>query len=109
VVDDEATFRAVLREVLEAEGCTVQEAANGREAMHKLRDHVPDLILADLMMPTMNGWDFYAELARHERLANIPVAVVSAIARMRPLGARTLEKPVKLDQLLSLLESTLPA
>ena len=109
VVDDDAGFRAVIGEVLLAEGCSVREAANGREALRLLRHHLPDLILVDLMMPNMNGWDLYAELARDERLAGVPVAVVSAIAGMKPAGARGLDKPFGLGPLLALLESTLPA
>jgi two-component system alkaline phosphatase synthesis response regulator PhoP len=108
VVDDDAIFRAILCEVLKGEGCSVREANNGHQALEMVRAHVPDLILTDLMMPTMNGWDLCAELARDERFVDVPVAVISAIARMRPLGARTLEKPVKLAQLLALLESVLP-
>jgi len=109
LVDDDASFRAVIGEVLRAEGCSIREAANGREALRLLLHHLPDLILVDLMMPKMNGWDLYAELARDERLAGVPVAVVSAIAGMRPAGARALDKPFGLAPLLALLESTLPA
>jgi CheY-like chemotaxis protein len=109
LVDDDANFRAVVGEVLRAEGCSVREAADGREALRLLRHHVPQLILVDLMMPTMNGWDLYAELGRDERLAGVPVAIISAIAGMRPHGAQALEKPVRLAPLLALIESTLPA
>jgi CheY-like chemotaxis protein len=109
LVDDDATFRAVVGEVLRAEGCTIREAGNGREALRLLRHHLPELILVDLMMPSMNGWDFYAELVRDARLAQVPVAIVSAIAGMRPHGAQALEKPVRLAPLLALIEATLPA
>jgi len=108
VVDDDAIFRAILCEVLKGEGCSVREASNGRDALAMVSAHLPDLILTDLMMRTMNGWDLFAELARDERFADVPVAVISAVARMRPLGARMLEKPVKLSELLELLESILP-
>jgi CheY-like chemotaxis protein len=108
VVDDDAIFRAILCEVLKGEGCSVREANNGSEALAMVRAHVPDLILTDLMMPTMNGWDLYAELARDERFVDVPVAIISGIARMRPLGARRLQKPVKLAELLALLEAILP-
>jgi CheY-like chemotaxis protein len=108
VVDDDAIFRAILCEILKGEGCSVREASNGRDALEMVRTQVPDLILTDLMMPTMNGWDLYAELARDERFVDVPVAIISTVARMRPLGARMLEKPVKLSQLLALLESILP-
>jgi CheY-like chemotaxis protein len=109
LVDDDANFRAVVGEVLKAEGCSIREAADGREALRLLRHHVPQLILVDLMMPTMNGWDLYAELGRDERLARVPVAIISAIAGMRPHGAQALGKPIRLAPLLALIESTLPA
>jgi CheY-like chemotaxis protein len=109
LVDDDANFRAVVGEVLMAEGCTIREASCGREALRLMRHHLPDLILVDLMMPNMNGWDFYAELARDERLAGVPVAVISAISGMRPAGARAIDKPFRLAPLLALLESTLPS
>jgi CheY-like chemotaxis protein len=109
VVDDDSDFRAVLGEVLKAEGCTVREATNGREALEMVRGQRPDLILTDLMMPTMNGWDLYAELARDERLASVPLAFVSSVARMRPLGtAWTLKKPIDVADLHALLGKILP-
>jgi CheY-like chemotaxis protein len=108
VVDDDANFRAIVGEVLKAEGCTVREATNGRQALEMARAHTPDLILTDLMMPTMSGWDLCAELGRTERLARVPVAVVSGVARSLPCGVLALSKPVELSQLLALLESVLP-
>jgi CheY-like chemotaxis protein len=106
VVDDDPEFRAVVGEVLSAEGCSVYEAANGREALDLLSDLVPDLILLDLMMPVMNGWDFYAELQRDARFSKTEVAVLSAISRLRPFGQiRALNKPIDLGILLQLLET----
>ncbi len=108
LVDDDATFRAILGEVLKAEGCTVREATNGRQALEMARAHVPDLILTDLMMPTMSGWDLCAELGRSEGLSRIPVAVVSGAGRKLPDGVTGLSKPVELSELLALLASILP-
>ena len=108
VVDDDALCRIVLSEVLKAEGCTVREAANGHEALEMARAHVPDLILTDLMMPSMTGWDLCAELGRSERLAHVPVAIVSGTARSLPCGVLALSKPVEVTALLALLESVLP-
>jgi CheY-like chemotaxis protein len=107
LVDDDATFRAVLGEVLKAEGCSVREATNGRQALEMARDRVPDLILTDLMMPTMSGWDLCAELGRSKRLARVPVAVVSGAGRKLPRGVAGLTKPVELEELLALLASIL--
>jgi CheY-like chemotaxis protein len=106
VVDDDPEFRAVVGEVLAAEGCSVYEAANGREALDLLRDLLPDLILLDLMMPVMNGWDLYAELQRDARFSKTEIAVLSAVSRLRPFGQiRSLNKPIDLTILLQLLET----
>ena len=106
VVDDDADFREMLREVLMDEGCTVSEAANGKDALEMLGELTPDLILVDLMMPVMNGWDLFAALQCDARLSSVPVAVLSAVARMRPMGSRrNLSKPIDLPNLLGLLDT----
>jgi CheY-like chemotaxis protein len=107
IVDDDADFRAVLRPVLEDEGCAVIEAADGRAALDALRTtSLPHLILLDLMMPVMNGWEFYAEMPKDPSLASIPVAVLSAVGQMRPFRAmHELHKPIDLPNLLGLLHA----
>ena len=104
VVDDDADFRKALRGVVEYQGCTVSEAADGKLALHTLLNLRPDLILFDLQLPVMNGWAFYARLQDNAALAAIPTAVLSSGAHMRPVGLREeLKKPVVLDHLLRLL------
>ena len=107
IVDDDAEFRAVLREVLEDEGCAVVEAPDGKSALGVLRSAAaPELILLDLMMPVMNGWDFHAEMQKDPSIAGIPIAVLSGVGRMRPFGAmHELHKPVDLPNLLGLLHA----
>jgi CheY-like chemotaxis protein len=107
VVDDDADFSAVLRDLLQDEGCTVREAADGREALRILHGGpLPHLILFDLRMPVMNGWQFHDELQREPALAAIPVAVLSAISCARPCGAmHVLHKPIDLQNLLGLLHA----
>ncbi|NTU79074.1 MAG: response regulator [Chloroflexales bacterium] len=80
VVDDDAAIREALTSVLEEEGYQVQSAANGREALEILRagGDLPSLILLDLMMPVMSGWDFRAAQQADPSLAHIPVIVLSA-------------------------------
>jgi two-component system, response regulator, stage 0 sporulation protein F len=80
VVDDHADTRMILREHLEAEGFRVREASNGKEALDALvsRDEpTPSLILLDVDMPVMGGWELLAILKNYHRLARIPVVVVS--------------------------------
>jgi GAF domain-containing protein/CheY-like chemotaxis protein len=78
VVDDDAEVRQLLRRMLELEGFAVVEAENGRVALERLRGTSPSLILLDLMMPEMDGFEFVAELRRHEGWRAIPVVVITA-------------------------------
>ena len=106
IVDDDDDFRDALRGVLEGEGCTVYEAANGKIALRILLDVVPDLILFDLNMPVMSGWALYAELQKDAALAAIPIGVLSSNAHQRPSGSmHLLSKPVDLPKLMGLLDA----
>ncbi len=78
VVDDDAGLRQLLRRMLEPEGYAVVEAENGRVALERLRDVSPSVVLLDLMMPEMDGFEFVAELRRHEAWRAIPVVVITA-------------------------------
>jgi GAF domain-containing protein/DNA-binding response OmpR family regulator len=78
VVDDDATLRQLLRRMLEPEGFAVVEAANGRVALERLRDVSPSVILLDLMMPEMDGFEFVTEFRRHEAWRAIPIVVITA-------------------------------
>ncbi|MGD2147752.1 MAG: GAF domain-containing protein [Anaerolineae bacterium] len=78
VVEDEAATRELLRRVLEAEGWSVAEAENGRVALDRVAEQRPDLILLDLMMPEMDGFEFMDELHQREGWGRIPVVVVTA-------------------------------
>jgi len=78
VVEDDAPTREVVRRSLERDGWIVSEAENGRVALESLARAVPDIILLDLMMPEMDGFQFVAELRRSEAGRRIPVVVVTA-------------------------------
>ena len=103
VVDDDVDVRESLAEVLSCAGYRVSTARNGRAALEGLRTARPDVILLDLMMPVMNGWQFRAAQERDVALAAIPVIVISAVATQNtaPGGvAATLTKPFSIDALL---------
>ena len=68
----------MLRRTLEKEGFTVDEAENGRVALEKLRQKQPLLILLDLLMPEMDGFEFVARLEKHEQGRAIPIIVITA-------------------------------
>jgi signal transduction histidine kinase/DNA-binding response OmpR family regulator len=78
VVEDDETTRTMLRRLLVGEGCLVSEAANGRLALDRLEDGRPSLILLDLMMPEMDGFEFLTAIRGMEAYANIPVVVITA-------------------------------
>jgi GAF domain-containing protein/CheY-like chemotaxis protein/anti-sigma regulatory factor (Ser/Thr protein kinase) len=78
VVDDDVSVRQLLRRMLEPEGYVVVEADNGRAALERLRDVSPSVVLLDLMMPEMDGFEFVAEFRRHEAWRAIPIVVVTA-------------------------------
>jgi CheY-like chemotaxis protein len=106
VVDDDLDIRESLRDVIEAEGFPVACASNGAEALQLLaKKERPGLIVLDLMMPVMSGWEFLTVVRQDPALAEIPVAVISASGgRTPPLGATCfLRKPVDLDTILDLV------
>ena len=79
VVEDDETQRQGIRAILEARSWTVEEAANGRLALDALARSVPDVILLDLMMPEMDGFEVVAALQANPAWRNIPVVVVTAL------------------------------
>jgi CheY-like chemotaxis protein/anti-sigma regulatory factor (Ser/Thr protein kinase) len=78
VVDDKAENRQVLRRALENEGWQVGEAENGRVALERVAEQVPSLILLDLMMPVMDGFEFVMEMRKRDASRAIPIVVVTA-------------------------------
>jgi signal transduction histidine kinase/CheY-like chemotaxis protein len=78
IVEDDAGLREMLRRRLERERWTVIEAENGRAALEQMEKSPPDLILLDLMMPEMDGFDFLEEIRKHQNWRAIPVIVVTA-------------------------------
>jgi CheY-like chemotaxis protein len=111
VIDDETSIRDVLTEVLEDEGYGVVTAANGLEAISVLRQssEPPCVILLDLMMPVMTGWEFRKEQQQDPALAAIPVVVLSATQNIKKeattLGAAAhIPKPINFVTLLATVE-----
>ena len=77
VVDDDAELRDMLRRALEREGHTVVEADNGRTGLARAGERLPGLVLLDLIMPGMDGFEFLEEFRRHEAWQAVPVVVVT--------------------------------
>ena len=116
VVDDEPDLRQLTADLLISDGFDVVIAQHGREALERLGDHRPDLVLLDLNMPVMDGWQFRAEQRRllEPDLVNIPVLILSGAegadqhaATLEAIGA--IEKPFDPDQLLNAVRTALRA
>ncbi len=78
LVEDDAVTRQMMRSLLEKAGWAVSEAENGRIALERVKANRPTLILLDLMMPEMDGFEFAAELHQHEDWRSIPIVVLTA-------------------------------
>ncbi|HEY3050850.1 MAG TPA: response regulator [Gaiellaceae bacterium] len=90
VIDDEGPIRLLCRVNLEAAGMEVYEAEDGPSGVEVARSEQPDVILLDVMMPGMDGWEVFGVLLRDERTATIPIVFLTARAELRD-QARGLE------------------
>ena len=111
IVEDDRDVRLALAEVLAEEGYRIALAEHGFDALCQLRFGMPPgVILLDLMMPVMDGWEFLAEQRAKPALASIPVVVLTAAGNARGLGASPqvvarLRKPVDIGALLDAVAS----
>ena len=116
LVDDDMPSVEALTELLEGAGYGVVWAANGREALARLCEESYCVILLDIMMPVMNGYEFRDAQMKDPRLASIPVVVITADGRAREkarqIGTeRYLQKPLSPPELLRTIQEfcTAPA
>jgi CheY-like chemotaxis protein len=77
LVEDDAGLRATMRQALVDDGWTITEAENGRVALNRVGEHVPDAIVLDLTMPEMDGFEFLEEFRKHPEWRTVPVLVVT--------------------------------
>lgn len=114
IVDDDTTLRDGLIGFFRLEGRSAMGASNGAEALFLLGKEVwPGVILLDLNMPIMNGWDFVSALERMSEVPTIPIAVMSGVTSNREIPPRETDagffkKPVNLDALLATVNRHLP-
>ena len=111
VVDDDANIRELLRQQLENEGYNVWEAKDGMDAIHQIKSARPDLILLDVMMPQINGFDVAAVLKNDPVTQDIPIIILSIVENKERgylIGIdRYLTKPINTEKLLNEIGSLL--
>jgi CheY-like chemotaxis protein len=109
IVDDDDAIRDSLCEVLTDEGCDVTTVASGAAALDHLRREHACLVLLDLMMPGISGWQLMAHVLEDAQLSRIPICIVSAVDTHAPFGAVTvLRKPLDVPRLIAVVEHYCP-
>ena len=105
IVEDDPDTREMLGKFLELEGFRVETASNGQQALDKLETGIKAcVIVLDLMMPVMDGWQFRRRQTEDARIAKIPTIIVSAAGRDRMAQVSAdayLAKPIDMDELLT--------
>jgi CheY-like chemotaxis protein len=105
LVEDDADIREALQDVLEEEGFDVVPASNGKQAIDFLTLNQPqgaDLVILDLLMPMVSGWQVLERMTNDPKLSDIPVLVLSAASAPKPERAQGfVRKPFSLDALVS--------
>jgi DNA-binding response OmpR family regulator len=110
VIDDDLPLRGMLAAALRQHGFMVLLAGDGAEGQRALTIHKPDIVLLDLAMPDVNGWDFLQRLQETGHLGKVPIIVVSAHVRVEPQAllqmgvAAIVPKPFNLPDLLTVIE-----
>lgn len=111
VVEDDDDIRELVSVALSNRGFEVGEARNGAEALARIDEHMPNLILLDMRMPVMDGWTFVREFRnRHGRRVPITVMTAADDSKLRAdqVGADSyIGKPFDLDHLYEVVEDTL--
>ena len=114
IADDESGFVSTLRSRLEFEGFEVTTAPDGKSALEKIPGEKPDLILLDVMMPAMNGYQVCRELKENSATKEIPILMLTAKSQEsdkfwgREAGADAyMTKPFDMDELINEIEGLL--
>jgi CheY-like chemotaxis protein len=109
VVDDDEAMRTAITETLRSEVYDAVCARNGFEALEEMERRRPDLLLLDLIMPGMTGWDVLAVMARRPRITRVPVVVLTGLDMRHdlPPGRAVLHKPVERELLLDVMRAML--
>jgi CheY-like chemotaxis protein len=105
VVEDDQDIREAVVEAITDRGYVVEQAENGAIAMELMRERTPCIVLLDLMMPVMDGWQVVEQMDTEPGLAGVPICIVSAHDRDLPRNVCVLRKPISLANLLQTVEN----
>ncbi len=114
VADDDPDILSIVSMSLEAQGYTVHKAVNGREAVDLAREHHPDLLLLDMMMPELSGYEAVGELKGDPATSDIPIVGLSAKAMASDMERASdagidgyITKPFRIAQVITAVEEYL--
>jgi CheY-like chemotaxis protein len=108
IVDDEPDIRYMIRLILENAGYKVTEARHGAAGLTSVKSAPPDLVITDVMMPTMDGLEFIERLRSNPKTAPIPILVVSGNSELATAANARLRKPFLARELLSAAALLIP-
>jgi DNA-binding response OmpR family regulator len=111
IVDDDPAIQRVLSQTLQLEGHEITIAGDGQEAIDKLDGYLPDVVILDVMMPRMNGYEVLAKIRSDQRTANLPVILLTAKSSIEDVWQGWhagvdyyMTKPFDVEELLRFLE-----
>ena len=113
VIDDEINLRKIIRSNLVASGYKVTTAENGEKGLKSAQSYRPDMIVLDVKMPGMSGWDVLTNLRRNPKLRQVPVLIATAYLspsdeeRTNEAGVSYLAKPFSVSELLAQVKKAL--
>jgi DNA-binding response OmpR family regulator len=114
-LEDEAELLAALGSLLRDQGYQVAEAQSGEIALKKLEEGVPDLIIADIKLPGIDGFDFFTEVRKKEGMANVPFVFLTAYNNLAAMSmakthgaAEYITKPFDFEYLVARIKQLLP-
>lgn len=112
-VDDVPDNLFLLQAILEAEGYEVETANSGSSALAKVENSPPDLVLLDVMMPDMNGYEVAQQMRQNNRLTEIPIVMITAYeeahvkSQLQVEASDFIRKPINIDELLTRIRAFL--
>ena len=114
-IEDDPEMRGLIQLIFERQGHRVIGAKRGDFGLEFLQSLRPDVLLLDLMLPDIDGWDIYRQMKAHEELSKIPVVIVSARSQAQDAAAgyhvegndRFVEKPFEVQELINTVNAVL--